>query len=241
MAPVGIGRRVEGIHAVAAALAAGRVETLFVEESRRRDGSLVDLLASHPDVAVRKVPDVRSLAETSAPQGVVAECRPIPTLDLSDLAGSGAALVAVDHVEDTHNLGAIARSAGAAGMTGMIVPDRRAAPLGAAAFKAAAGSFETLPVAVVSSIADAVKRLSGLGVWSVGLDAGGDQSLFGLALLSEPVVIVVGSETGLHRLVKERVDVVASIPMAPGAESLNASVAAALACFEVRRVRAGSG
>lgn len=237
MALAGIGFRVEGVHAVAAALSAGRVTKLFVEESRLRGGPVAELISVFPEVAVRRVEDVRSVAETSAPQGVVAECRPIPTVDLSDLAGPGAALVAVDHVEDTHNLGAIARSAVAAGMTGLVVPERRSAPLGAAAFKAAAGALEILPVAVVSSVADAVKRLSGMGVWSVGLDAAGEESLFGLGLLTEPVVLVVGGETGLHRLVRERVDVVASIPMARGMESLNASVAAALACFEVMRAR----
>jgi 23S rRNA (guanosine2251-2'-O)-methyltransferase len=93
-------------------------------------------------------------------------------------------------------------------------------------------------LAVIGSVPDALRKLSQMGVWSVGLDAGGDQSLFGLALLTEPVAIVVGAETGLAHLVRERVDVVASIPMADESESLNASVAAALACFELMRVRA---
>ena len=77
-------------------------------------------------------------------------------------------------------------------------------------------------------------------MWTVGLDADGDQSLFGLGLFTEPVAVVVGAETGLGRLVRDRVDVVASIPMAGPVESLNASVAAALACFEVMRVRGTS-
>jgi 23S rRNA (guanosine2251-2'-O)-methyltransferase len=203
---------------------------------------VADLLARHIGVPVDLVDDVRPLADTSAPQGLVADCVPIPLVPVADLAGPGAALIAVDHVEDAHNLGAIARSALAAGMTGMVVPDRRTAPLAGAAFKAAAGAFEHLPVARVSSVPDALRRLAGLAVWSVGLDAGGDRSLFGLELLTEPVVIVVGAETGLHRLVRDRVDVLASIPMAAHAESLNASVAAALACFEVQRARTqGSG
>ena len=76
-----------------------------------------------------------------------------------------------------------------------------------------------------------------MGVWTVGLDAGGDQSLFGLGLFTEPVAIIVGAETGLAHLVRERVDVVASIPMFGRIESLNASVAAAMACYEMARIR----
>ena len=128
----------------------------------------------------------------------------------------------------------------AAGITSLVVPVRRGAPLGGAAFKAAAGALEHCAVATVNSTADAVKALKGLDVWTVGLDAEGEQPLFGLDLFTEPVALVVGAETGLGRLVRDRVDVVASIPMAGPVESLNASVAAALACFEVMRVRAAN-
>ena len=90
----------------------------------------------------------------------------------------------------------------------------------------------------VSSVAAAIARLRDLGVWSVGLSAAGTESLFGLGLLTEPVALVVGAEgSGLSRLVEERVDVTARIPLAPGVESLNASVAAALAVFELARTR----
>ncbi len=107
--------------------------------------------------------------------------------------------------------------------------------------KAAAGALERLPVAAVSSIPDALQTLRKQGLWTVGLDAGGDRSLFGLDLLTEPVAVVVGAEgSGLSRLVRDRVDLVASIPM-QGTESLNASVAAALAMFEVNRARADHG
>jgi 23S rRNA (guanosine2251-2'-O)-methyltransferase len=144
----------------------------------------------------------------------------------------------LDHIVDPHNLGAIARSAKAAGMTGLVAATRRAAPFSATAFKAAAGAFETLPVAMVSSIAEALRRLNQLGVWTVGLDAGGSQELFGLELLSEPVAIVVGAEgAGLSQLVRDRLEVIARIDLAPEVESLNVSVAAALAAFEIRRLR----
>ncbi|MDH5616330.1 MAG: RNA methyltransferase, partial [Acidimicrobiia bacterium] len=164
---------------------------------------------------------------------------PLKTYSLDALVEpSPCLLVVLDHLEDPHNVGAIARSALAAGATGLVVPTRRTAPIGPTAFKAGAGALEHLRVSVQSSTADVVQRLKRLGVWTIGLTAGGGESLFGLALLTEPVAIVVGGEgRGLGRLVEERVDVGARIPMAEGSESLNASVAAALAVFEVARVR----
>lgn len=240
MAPAGIGHRVEGLHAVSAAIAAGRVRTLHAEV--RRSG-VADVVAEAraSGVDVRPSDDVRDRAETTAPQGVVADCTPIPLVAVGDLAAAGRpALLVLDHVQDPQNLGAIARSALAAGITGLVVSSDRAAPFSAAAFKAAVGALERLPVAGVRSVADGLKRLSKAGVWTVGLDAGGEESLFGLGLLTEPVAVVVGAEgAGLGRLVRERCDVVASIPMSGPTESLNASVAAALASFEVARVRSG--
>jgi 23S rRNA (guanosine2251-2'-O)-methyltransferase len=238
MAPAGYGNRVEGLHPVAAAASAGRVRRLWVEERRLHRPEIAAIVEAVGSDLVRIVSDVRSMAETDAPQGVVAECQPISPVDLDDLAGTGPAIVVLDHVEDPHNVGAIARSALASGMTGLVVSSVRAAPLSAAAFKAAAGALETLPVAMVGSIPEALNRLKSRDVWIVGLDAGSADSLFGLSLLTEPVAVVVGAEgAGLSTLVEKRCDVLVSIPMAPGTESLNASVSAALACFEVMRVR----
>ena len=241
MAAAGYGDRVEGVHAVRATLEAGRVLRLDVERRRVDRPPLKPIVetARSAGVPVELVDDVRPLAATSAPQGVVATCRPIQSVSLDTLIGdhSPTSMIVIDHVEDTHNLGAIIRSAVAAGIPRVVVSSRRGAPMSAATFKAAAGALEHCSVAVVNSIADAVKRLSDRQVWTVGLDQDGDRSLFGLDLFTEPCAIVVGAETGLHRLVRERVDVVASIPMGPNVESLNASVAAALACFELSRVR----
>lgn len=239
MAPAGYGDSVEGIHAVAAALAAGRVERLFVERGRRdRLGVLLDGV---DESMISVVDDVRAMADTSAPQGVVARCRPIQPANLDDFATDDAALLVLDHVEDPHNLGAAARSARAAGITGMVVSARRAAPLSAATFKASAGALEHLPVSVVNSIPEALRRLKDREVWVVGLDSDGDRELFGLDLLTEPVAVVVGAEgSGLAELTRKRCDVVARIPMVADTESLNASVSAALAAFEIMRVRSGS-
>ena len=241
MAPAGYGNRVEGLHSVAAAAAQGRIRKLWVEEKRLGRAEIADIVSVVGRESTALVADIRPMAETEAPQGVVAECAPILPVPIDDLAGPTAALVVLDHIEDPHNVGAIARSALASGMTGMVVSSRRAAPLSATAFKAAAGALETLRVAVVGSIPEALSRLKDRGVWIVGLEAGSSTSLLGLDLLTEPVAVVVGAEgAGLSVLSAKRCDVLASIPMAASFESLNASVSAALACFEIMRVRAES-
>lgn len=238
MAPGGYGDRVEGVHAVRAAIAVGRVERLYVEEGRV--GSLGDLLGDFPADRIETVGDVREMAETSAPQGVVAVCAPLEPRTLEDLTTEPAAILVLDHLEDPRNVGAMARSAWAAGATGLVMSSRRAAPLSAAAFKAAAGALEHLPVSVVGSIPVALSSLKDLGVWVVGLDTDGDQTLFGLDLLTEPVAVVVGAEgRGLAALTVKRCDLTAYVPMIAEAESLNASVSAALAVFEIMRARSG--
>jgi 23S rRNA (guanosine2251-2'-O)-methyltransferase len=240
MAPTGIGRSVEGHHAVAAAVEAGRVISLLVE--RRRAPGYEDLLARarFGGVEVKVVDDVRPMAATSSPQGMVARCRPLPTSDL-DEAVSGSeppVLLVLDHVEDPRNVGAIARSALAAGVGAMVISTHRSAPLEGTAFKAAAGALEHMTVVPVSSVPAALDALRKHGLWLVGLDAYGESPLFGLDLLAEPVAVVVGAEgRGLSRLVSERCDVLAHIPIAEGVESLNAAVAASLAVFEVARAR----
>ncbi|MDK1018517.1 MAG: 23S rRNA (guanosine(2251)-2'-O)-methyltransferase RlmB [Actinomycetota bacterium] len=242
MALAGIGTDLEGIHAVEAALRSGRVTALSVEKRRTANPDIARILqhAQSHGVTVSLVPDVRPMASTGAPQGIVARARAIVPISLKAAVrlADPVALLVLDHVEDPRNIGAAARSAVAAGITAMVVSQRRSAPIGATAFKAAAGALEVLPLVVVSSIADALKRLDQLDVWKVGLDGSGDRSLLGLDLLGRPVAVCVGAEgEGLSRLVAERCDVLAHIPMVGGTESLNVSVASALACYEVARVR----
>ena len=238
----GIGDRLEGVHAVTAALQAGRVTSLSVERGAAKSADMQGLIALAEKVgaSVDIVADVSSLAATSAPQGVVARARPLPTVSLAELVEGATrpAFIVLDHAEDPRNVGAIARSARAAGFDGMVVSSRRAAPLGATAFKAAVGAFEQLPIAVVASIADAVRHLQDRGVWTVALDGAATESLYDVRVLDEPVAVIVGAEgRGVSKLVLERCDVVARLPMASGVESLNAGVAAALAMFEIARVR----
>lgn len=239
MAPAGIGVRVEGLNAVRAAARAGRVVELWIETPRLRGmDDLAEMVATHGG-RLHPVDTLADRAETEHHQGVAADCRPLPLATLEALAeAERPAVMVLDHIVDPHNLGAIARSCKAAGMTGLVASTRRAAPFSATAFKAAAGAFETLPVAMVSSIAEALRRCNQLGIWTVGLDARGSQELFGLELLSEPLAIVLGAEgTGLSELVRSRLELTARIDLAPEVESLNVSVAAALAAFEIKRLR----
>lgn len=242
MALAGIGSELEGIHAVEAALRHERVTSLSVERRRTGNPEVARIigLADTQGVPVHLVDDVRALAITGAPQGVVARARPVAPVTLKSAVAAVEipALLVLDHVEDPRNIGAAARSAVAAGMTALVISQRRSAPIGATAFKAAAGALEEIPLVVVSSIADALKRLDQLDVWRVGLDGRGDRSLLGLDLLAQPVAVCIGAEgEGLSKLVADRCDVLAYIPMVGSTESLNASVAAALASYEVARVR----
>ncbi len=187
-------------------------------------------------------------AVTDAPQGVLAHAAPLDEADLDELcrpSGAGAHaevvpfLLALDGVTDPRNLGALLRSADGAGATGAILTRRRSAHVTAAVTKAAAGAVEHVPLAVVPGLPSALVRAKELGCWVVGLADDGDLSLFDLNLATEPLVLVVGSEgDGLSRLVRQRCDVVASIPMAGALPSLNVATAGTLALYEVARRRA---
>lgn len=180
-------------------------------------------------------------------QGLALQVPPFGYRELPDLlalaAESGAAplLVALDGVTDPRNLGAVIRSALAFGADGVIVPERRAAGVTATAWRTSAGAAARVPVAQVTNLVRALKQCQEAGMYVIGLDADGTTSLDDLQLATEPCVVVVGSEgRGLSRLVGATCDVTLSIPMSPHAESLNASVAAAVTLAEIaRRRRAG--
>jgi 23S rRNA (guanosine2251-2'-O)-methyltransferase len=163
---------------------------------------------------------------------------------LADAADSGTAplIVALDSVTDPRNLGAIIRSAVAFGAHGVVIPERRAAGITATAWRASAGTAAKLPVAQVTNLVRSLKQCKDAGLFVIGLDADGASSLDELEMATEPLVIVVGSEgRGLSRLVGETCDLTVSIPMSAAAESLNASVAAAVTLAEVARRRRSTG
>jgi 23S rRNA (guanosine2251-2'-O)-methyltransferase len=153
-------------------------------------------------------------------------------------AGEKPLVVACDGITDPRNLGSVLRSAGAFGAHGVVVPERRAAGVTAAAWKVSAGAAARVPVARVTNLVRALGELREAGCFVVGLDAGGTTPVGELHLATDPVVVVVGSEgKGLGRLVRSTCDVVASIPIRATTESLNAGVATGIALYEVARLR----
>jgi 23S rRNA (guanosine2251-2'-O)-methyltransferase len=231
-----------GLNAVLEALRSGRVDELWMGDSRndrvrelvaeaRRRGVVV-----HPSDADA----LRRLARGGTHQGVVARSRGLPEASLDDLASAAAGpplIVVLDGVEDPHNVGAILRSVHAAGGSGVVRQTRHAAPLDGATAKASAGAVYHVPVADVVNVARAVEDLKSAGVWTVGLDADA-KTLYDEVDLTLPTAIVVGAEgSGLRRLVRERCDLLASIPMRGQLGSLNVSVAAAVVLFEAVRQR----
>ncbi|MEA2826191.1 MAG: rRNA (guanosine2251-2-O)-methyltransferase [Actinomycetota bacterium] len=238
----------EGRQAVAELLRAGRRKVYDVWMAEGVDQApILDQIVA--DAERRRVPIRRTArvvlereAVTDAPQGVLAHAAPLSEVDLDDLcrpdAGVVPFLLALDGVTDPRNLGALLRSADGAGATGAILTRRRSAHVTAAVTKAAAGAVEHVPLAVVPGLPSALVRAKELGCWVVGLADDGDLSLFDLNLAAEPLVLVVGSEgDGLSRLVRQRCDVVASIPMAGALPSLNVAAAGTLALYEVARRR----
>jgi len=147
-------------------------------------------------------------------------------------------VVALDGVTDPRNLGAVVRSAAAFGAHGVLVPERRSAGMTAAAWKTSAGAAARVPVARAANLARALAAYRKAGLFVVGLDGSGPADVASLALATEPLCLVVGSEgRGLSRVVREQCDEVARIPIAAGVESLNASVAAGVALFAVAQAR----
>jgi 23S rRNA (guanosine2251-2'-O)-methyltransferase len=199
-------------------------------------------LAAEQRVALREVrrATLEGQARSDAPQGVVATVAPLQPTPLDRLVeGERPFLVVLDGVHDPQNLGAILRTAEAAGATGVVLPRHRTVRVTPAVTKAAAGAVEWLPIAVVPGIPAALADLRAKGVWVVGLDPAGEQPVWDLRVADDPVALVLGGEgSGLARLTRQRCDVVAALPLAGRLGSLNVSAAAAVACYEIARLRA---
>jgi 23S rRNA (guanosine2251-2'-O)-methyltransferase len=190
-----------------------------------------------PDVPAE---ELERLCGSPDHQGVVAEVDPYPYADSDRLLDAEDALVvSLDQIQDPHNLGAIARAAEVAGAAGMVIPERRAASVTAAACKASAGALEHLPVAMVRNLADWLARAKQRGAWVYGASADAEGAYTDVDW-SDRAVLVLGSEGGgLRTRVAASCDQLISIPVAGAVGSLNASVAAAVILFEARRQRAG--
>jgi 23S rRNA (guanosine2251-2'-O)-methyltransferase len=233
-----------GINPVREALRGGRVSRLMVHPSGAGAGRLQAIVdaARVKGIRIESVerPALDRAAQGGVHQGIVAIIDEPQTHSVHDLVSAARGtplLVVLDGIEDPQNLGAILRVADAAGADGVVRQTRHAAPLGGVAAKASAGASAHVKMADVVNIARAIDELKELNVWTVGLDAGAEQPYDAIDF-RQPTAVVVGAEgPGLRRLVKEKCDLLASIPMKGHVESLNVATAAAVVLFEAVRQR----
>jgi len=243
------GRQIEGRQAVRELLIAGRrrVHEVWLAADLDESDVVEDIcdLARANRVLVVEVSrkKLEYTARSEAPQGVLAHADPIPSVPIDVLLkrrpGKAPFLVAVDGVTDPGNLGALLRCCDGAGVDGVILPRHRSVHITPTVAKASVGAVEYVPMAVVGGLPTTLARMRELGIWVVGLDDAADKSLFELGdLAAEGVCLVLGAEgAGLSRLVRERCDLIVSIPMKGRLSSLNVSAAASLATYEVARHR----
>lgn len=242
--PKGGGELVAGRNAVVEALRAGVPATeLIVARSIDVDDRITEslqlALAAHLPIRETHRAEVEGLSGSS--QGILLAIKPYQYSSFEEIvlrAKKPALIVALDGVTDPRNLGAVVRSAAAFGADGVVMTERRAAAMTASAWKSSAGAASRMQIAQVSNLARAIDDAKKSGCFVVGLDGESDQGLSEMKLANEPLMIVVGSEgKGLSRLVKEKCDLVISIPMRATTESLNASVATSIALFWVDEQR----
>ena len=215
----------------------GPREVLEVWASERAAAAL-DWLAEGPRPRVHRERELTEAAGTADHQGVVAWCEPYAYADAWELAAVERPLICcLDQVTDPRNLGAVVRSAAGAGATGVVVPAHGATVVTPVVCRASAGAVEHLPVAVVPNLARYLADVKGDRLWAYAAAADGDARLWDVDL-TDGVALVLGAEgKGVRPLVRRTCDGTVSIPLAPGVESLNVSVAAAVTLFEARRQR----
>ncbi|MEF9942090.1 MAG: 23S rRNA (guanosine(2251)-2'-O)-methyltransferase RlmB [Lachnospiraceae bacterium] len=237
---------IEGRNAVLEAFRAGKpIDKVFVLDGCQ-DGPVRSIIreAKKYDTIINFVTKERldQISETKKHQGAIAYVAAYEYAEVDDLLaiakekGEDPFLILLDNIEDPHNLGAIIRTANLAGAHGVIIPKRRAVGLTATVAKTSAGALNYTPVAKVTNLVKTMEDLKAKGLWFVCADMGGE-SMYGLNLKG-PIGLVIGSEgEGVGRLVKEKCDYIASIPMKGEIDSLNASVATGVLAYEIVRQR----
>lgn len=239
-----------GLHPVEEALRAGKRRIDQVLVARERQDERLERLAARfreAGIRVRREPreQLTLAAKTDAHQGVVAMVRAQEFLAIEDLfaaapdakAGAARLILAVDGVEDPQNLGALLRVADGAGVDGVILTERRSAPLSPAAVKASAGAAEHLRIARVVNLVRALEELKRHNIWVVGLDERGETDYDRFDLTGDCVLVLGREGAGLHDLVRRTCDFLLRIPMAGGVSSLNVSAAGAVVLYEAARQR----
>ncbi|MFM8621595.1 MAG: 23S rRNA (guanosine(2251)-2'-O)-methyltransferase RlmB [Candidatus Nanopelagicaceae bacterium] len=238
------GEMVAGRNAVLEALRADVPSTeLIVARSIDIDDRIEEslILALKKTLPIREVhrADVEKISMNS--QGIALSIKPYQYSSLDEIllrASQPGLIVALDGVTDPRNLGAIIRSAAAFGVDGVIIPERRSAAMTAAAWKTSAGAAARMQVAQVTNLNRAIEEVQERGYFVVGLDGESDELIGNMKVATEPIMIIVGSEgKGLHKLTREKCDLVVKIPMRSTTESLNASVATSIALYAVDEAR----
>jgi len=239
---------VEGRNPVLEALRAGRpINKIFIAQGVVQPAVVVEILrlAKEAGALVERV-DRRAidrLSTTGRSQGVVAlvAVKTYANLDqlleIGRIRGEPPLLILLDGIQDPHNLGAIIRTADGAGVHGVVIPGRRAAGLTASVARSSAGAVEHVPVARVGNLSNALARLAKDNIWTVGIDPSGSSDYTEVDYRQATAIVIGAEGKGLSRLVKERCDILASVPMRGKVASLNASVAAALVMYEAMRQR----
>ena len=240
--------KIIGINPVTEALRSGRpIQRLLVAEQRKtdRDVQAILRLAKSNGVEVRMT--TRDALNREVPQaahqGVVAFASAREYAELDDILqlpaqkGQTPLFLVLDGVEDPRNLGAILRTAEAAGVHGVIIPERRAVGLTETVAKAAAGALEYVPVVKVVNITNTIEELKKAGVWVVGAEAGGERAYWDADFVRPTALVLGGEGKGVRKLVKERCDYLVSLPLMGNINSLNVSVAAGALLYEVLRQR----
>lgn len=237
---------IEGRNAVREAFRSGKVIDKLDVQDGCQDGPVVAIKkeAKKHDTIIRYVTRERldQMSGTGKHQGVIAMAAAYEYATVEDILQAAKAkqeppfVILLDNIEDPHNLGAIIRTANLAGAHGVIIPKNRAVGLTAGVARASAGALNYTPVAKVTNLAKTIEELKKQGLWFVCADMGGT-SMYELDMKG-PVGLVIGSEgEGVGRLVKEKCDMVAAIPMKGNIDSLNASVAAGVLAYEILRQR----
>ncbi len=236
-----------GINAVTEALKAHERAFSWVGISKERHDLRLQRVIDEcrkKGIAVRFVSraELDGMAGNNAHQGVVAVTSAKQYNDLDDVVdakrGRHSLLVVLDGIEDPHNLGAVIRTADAAGADGVVIPERRAASVTAIVAKASAGASEHLPVAKVTNIARTLEELKARNIWVVGLDERGKQQYDALDYRMDCAIVLGAEGKGMHELVGRKCDFLVSIPMLGKVPSLNVSVAAGVMLYEIVRQRA---
>ena len=238
--------QIEGRHPVIEAMKANRpMETVYLLKDGRGEAfATIEYLAKDKKIEIVRVDRNRldQMSEGRIHQGVIAIATAKPMVDVEDMIllakerGEDPLILILDGIEDPGNVGALMRTASAAGVHGLILREKRAAGITPATIKASAGAWEYLPVAMVTNISRTIQQLKEQGIWIAGADMDG-QVLY-KSNLKGPLAIVIGGEgKGLSRLVRENCDFLLRIPMVGQISSLNASVAGGLLLYEAFRQR----